>query len=80
MKPVCIIERVARFVSHYSQALSLRSAFDLEHLLALELGEPRVRQIERYRETGYVIRGEPFFGQPGVRLESESPFFEFFVK
>ena len=42
---------------------------DLEHLLALEAGQPRVREVERNRDPGHAIGREPFVREPEVRPE-----------
>ena len=74
------IYRVARFVPHYFEALALRSAFNFKHLQAFESGQPGVGEVEGDRETRHVIRGEPLFGQPCVRLEPQTARFELLVK
>ena len=47
-----------------------RSALDLQHLFALEAGQPRVRKVERDRNPRYAIRCEPFIREPEVWPES----------
>ena len=45
------------------------AAFDFEHLGALELLQPRMREVERDRDAGHAVGREPFVRQPVVRLE-----------
>jgi hypothetical protein len=78
MKVESVVYRVTRFVPHYSEALPFPSAFDFEHLLAFKFRQPRVGQVERNCEAWDVIRREPFFGQPDVRLEAQATRFELF--
>jgi hypothetical protein len=60
------------FMTKDSQTLSISAALNLQHLLALEFHEPRMRQIERDRDSRHTVRGEPLLRQPNVRLETDT--------
>jgi hypothetical protein len=63
---------MSRFVPHDLETLLLSATFDFEHLLALQFGKARVSEIEGDGEAGNVVRREPFFGQPDMRLETQT--------
>jgi hypothetical protein len=50
-------------VAQDAHAPLVLAAFHLEHLRLLELFEPRVRQIERDRDGGGAVGGEPLVGE-----------------
>ena len=74
------IERVAGFVPQDAQALGVSAALDLEHLLAFELHQARVRQVKRDGNAGHAVRREPLFSQPDMRFETDSARVQFPVK
>src|SRR2546421_12313781 len=59
-------------VPENAHALGVGAAFDLQHLLALELHQPRMRQIKRNRNARHTIGREPLAGEPDVRLEANA--------
>src|SRR5438067_12564812 len=50
-----------------------RSAFDFEHVRALEPLEARMRKIEGNRHTRHAVGREPFVRQPEMGLEVDEP-------
>jgi hypothetical protein len=62
---------VARLVAQDAQAPLGVAAFDFQHLRELELGQPRVRQVERDGDARNAVRREPLVRQPEVRAERQ---------
>jgi hypothetical protein len=50
-----VIDGVTALVEHDHVALLRSAALHLEHLMELELLQPRVRQIEGDRDRGHVV-------------------------
>ena len=80
MQTKSVIECVTRFVTQDAHAFNVSAAFDFSHEFALELEQPRVRQIKRNRKARHPVRREPFSGQPHMRLETNAPIVEFTVE
>ena len=59
-------------VAEDAHAPGRRAALDFEHLLALEPGEPRVREVEGDGDARDAIRREPLVGQPEMRPEADA--------
>ena len=47
------------------------AAFDFQHLRELELGQPRMREVEGNRDARHAVGREPFVGEPVERAEDE---------
>ena len=65
-----VVDGVADFVAQDAHAPGRRAAFDLEHLLALEPRQPRMREVERDGDARHAVRREPLVRQPEVRPEA----------
>ena len=52
------------------------AALDLQHLRQLQLLQPRMRQIERDGNAGYVVGREPLVREPVMRPEHQRSRFE----
>ena len=66
-----MLHRVSALVPHDLHAFGVRSAFGFEQLLALELHEARMAQVERDGEPRDLRRREPFVGDPEVRVQAD---------
>ena len=80
MQPESVVERVARFMTQDAHAFDVGAAFDFAHVFALELHQPRMRQIKRNRKAGHAVGREPFGRQPDVRLEANAAIVQFAVE
>ena len=69
---VGVVDRVTELVTQDAHAPRRRAPLDFEHLLALEPGEPRVRQVERNRDAGHAVGREPLVRQPEMRAEDHA--------
>ena len=68
------------FVSQDAHAFLVSAAFDLQHLFAFQLHQPRMRKIKRNRDARHAIGREPLFGQPNMGFESDAARVELIVK
>ena len=66
------VESVAGFVSQNPHALGVSAAFDFQHLLPLELHQPRVGEVKRNRDSRHAVRRKPLFRQPNMGFEANS--------
>src|SRR5687767_13729453 len=80
MEPESGVEGVTGFVPENSHALRIVSALDLEHLLAFELNQARVREVKRYRDSGHAVGRKPLLGQPNMGFKADSAAVQLAVK
>ena len=80
METESVVQRVACFMPEDAHALDVSASLDFEHLLALELHQPRMRQVKRNSEARNAVRRKPFRGQPHVRLEANATSVQFTVE
>jgi len=67
-----IVDRVAGLVAQDAHAPFVAAVFALAHDLALQPGEPWMREVERNREARDAVRAEPLRRQPDVRPEADA--------
>ncbi len=72
VKPESRVEGVAGFVTQNPQAFGVSAAFDLQHLLPLQLHQTRVREVKRDGDARHPIWRKPLFCQPNMRFKPNS--------
>src|ERR1700704_4638519 len=75
-----VVDRVARLVTQDAHALDVSAAFNLQHLLSLELHQTRMGQIKWNCESGHTVGRKPFRRQPHVRFEANAAVVQFAVE
>src|SRR4051794_5727095 len=60
MQTKSVIQRMTSLVPQDAHTFNVSAAFDFAHELALELHQPRVRQIKRNRKSRHAVGREPF--------------------
>ncbi len=79
-QPEGVLDGMARLVPHDAHAPVRIAAFDFQHLVQFELGEAGMSEIEGDGDAGYVIRTEPFIGQPKMGMKAKAARIEFLVQ
>ena len=72
MQTKSVVERVTSLVPQDAHAFNFGATLDLAHELALELHQPRMREIKRYCESRHAVGREPFRREPDVGLEANA--------
>src|SRR5687768_3879118 len=71
-QPISIVQGVARFVAQNTHQPARIAAFSLTHDAPFQTLEARMRQIERHGNARNAVWGKPFFGEPGMGLETDA--------
>ena len=80
LQPIRVLNCVTGFMSHDASEFVSCTAFDVEHLAALESNQPRMGEIEWNRKSRNAEWRKPFFRKPYIRANAESPAFECFIQ